>query len=124
MANGNSTSIDAGKPPRSSTNSARLASIAHDLSCVNGIDLSHGLDALKALTEVNNDWLGNMEAPINRQEFISLLACVLTQMQGAKNRMESLICELEMAVGPIAPQAWERRNAAEPTALNGAVAHG
>jgi hypothetical protein len=96
-----------------------LASIAHDLSCVNGIDLGHGLDALKALLEVNNDWLGNEEAPISRQEFISLLACVLTQMQGAKNRMESLICELEIATGNRPP-----RKVAERTALNGEVACG
>jgi hypothetical protein len=94
MANGNSTSIDAGKP--------RLASIVHDLSCVNGIDLGNGLDALNALLDVNNDWAGDMEAPISRQEFIPLLACVLAKMQGAKNKMESLICDLEIEVAPIA----------------------
>jgi hypothetical protein len=102
----------------------RLASIAHDLSCVNGIELGTGLDALNALIDVNAGWGGLVDAPLSRQQFVALLDCVRTQMQGAKNKMESLICELEIAVDPIAPEAWARRNAAEPTALNGEVAHG
>jgi hypothetical protein len=76
----------------------RLASIAHDLSCVNGIELGGGLDALNALLDVNADWGGNIEAPLSRRQFVALLDCVRTQVQGAKNKMESLICDLEREV--------------------------
>jgi hypothetical protein len=76
----------------------QLASIAHDLSCVNGIELGTGLDALKALLYVTADWGGDIEAPLSRPQFIALLECTLAKMQGAKNKMESLICDLEREV--------------------------
>jgi hypothetical protein len=92
MANGNSTSIDAGKAPRSpdDAHTQEIKRLAHDLSCLNGIEFGAELDALNALLEINFDWA--------ERYFISLLECVRSKIQHAKNEMEGLIADLEKEV--------------------------
>jgi hypothetical protein len=100
MANGNSTSIDAGKAPRSpdDAHTQEIKRLAHDLSCLNGIEFGAELDALNALLEINFDWAAGVPAPISERYFISLLECVRSKIQHAKNEMEGLIADLEKEV--------------------------
>jgi hypothetical protein len=86
---------------RNGSHMQEIGRLAHDLSCVNGIELGGGLDALNALLDINADWTGGDVAPIGPQRFIALLECARLKMQEAKDTMEGLISDLETAVAHV-----------------------